>query len=83
MFLRNFIKGRRSKKTMRTRLKLFRVKHKLTQEQIADKIGYGRMTYANVENGKRNPSKNFCEALGKAFGLSLSKVSELMIIDED
>lgn len=68
---------------MRTRLKLFRVKHKLTQEQIAEKIGYGRMTYANVENGKRNPSKNFCVELGKAFGLSLSKVSELMVIDED
>lgn len=68
---------------MRTRLKLFRVKHKLTQEQIADKIGYGRMTYAAVENGKRNPSKAFCEAFSKAFGLSLSKVSELMIIDEE
>lgn len=68
---------------MRTRLKLFRIKHKLTQEQIAEKIGYGRMTYANVENGKRNPSKNFCVALGKHFGLSLSKVSELMVIDED
>lgn len=68
---------------MRTRLKLFRVKHKLTQEQIADKIGYGRMTYANVENGRRNPSKAFYEAFSKAFGLSLSKVSELMIIDED
>lgn len=68
---------------MRTRLKLFRVKHKLTQEQIAEKIGYGRMTYANVENGKRNPSKNFCAGLAKAFGLSLSKVSELMVIDED
>lgn len=68
---------------MRTRLKLFRVKHKLTQEQIAEKIGYGRMSYASVENGKRNPSKAFCVAFSKAFGLSLSKVSELMIIDED
>ena len=68
---------------MRTRLKLFRVQHKLTQEQFANKIGYGRMTYANVENGKRNPSKNFCVEIAKAFGLSLTKVSELMIVDED
>lgn len=68
---------------MRTRLKLFRVKHKLTQEQIAEKIGYGRMTYAAVENGKRNPSKNFCVEFGRAFGLSLSKVSELMLVDEE
>lgn len=68
---------------MRTRLKLFRVQHKLTQEQFANKIRYGRMTYANVENGKRNPSKNFCVEIAKAFGLSLTKVSELMIVDED
>lgn len=68
---------------MRTRLKVFRIKLKLTQEQFAEKMGYGRMTYANVENGKRNPSKGFCTALGKTYGLSLSKVSELMIIDED
>ena len=68
---------------MRTKLKIFRIKLKLTQEQFADKMGYGRMTYANVENGKRNPSKAFCVALGKAFGLSLSKVSELMLIDEE
>ena len=82
MFLLNF-KNERRNKTMRTRLKLFRVQHKLTQEQISGKIGYGRMTYANVENGKRNPSKNFCVEFAKAFGLSLSKVSELMVIDED
>lgn len=68
---------------MRTKLKVFRIKQKLTQEQIAEKIGYGRMSYAAVENGNRNPSKNFCIAFAEAFGLTLSKVSELMIIDED
>ena len=41
------------------------------------------MTYAAVENGKRNPSKNFCVEFGRAFGLSLSKVSELMLVDEE
>ena len=52
---------------MRLNLKLFRVSHDLTQEEIAEKIGVSRVTYYNVESGNRGGQldvfwKNFQEA---------------------
>ena len=70
-------------KTGRTELKLFRVRHNLTQEQTAARIGCGRMTYAAVENGKRKPSARFREDFQKAFNISDKNFVELMKIDTD
>lgn len=68
-------------KKMRTNLKLFRVKQKLSQEQIADKIGCIRATYSAIENAKRNGRQVFWDDLQKAFGLSFEAVEELKQID--
>ena len=54
---------------MRTTLKLLRVKHNLTQEEMADKIGVSRCTYAAIENGTRNGRDFFWESLQKAFNI--------------
>ena len=39
---------------MRTNLKLFRVKKKLSQDEFADVIGCTRATYSSIESGKRD-----------------------------
>lgn len=67
---------------MRTRLKVFRIEQGLSQEQIAKEIGYNRMTYAAVENGKREPTLRFCSALSRAFGITLDEVMQLMSPDK-
>jgi len=54
---------------MRTNLKLLRVKHGLTQEGMAEKIGCTRCTYAAIETGARNGRKFFWQSLQKAFGI--------------
>ena len=62
----------------RTNLKVFRVKHHLTQEEMAKKIGgYTRQAYAYVENGKRDGRKSFWKDLQKAFNVPDSEMWEL------
>lgn len=41
---------------MRNILRSKRQNKKLTQQQIAEKLGISRSAYTNIENGVRNPS---------------------------
>lgn len=52
---------------MRINLKVFRVQHNLTQDEIAEKIGCTRATYSAIENGIRDGRKTFWKALQHAF----------------
>lgn len=54
---------------MRTKLKIFRVSHKLTQQQMAEKLGYKRAYYGHVENGFADGSEHFWKQLKSTFGL--------------
>lgn len=54
---------------MRMNLKIFRVKHKLSQEEIAERIGFSRAAYAAVEAGRRDGRQSFWIALQKAFNI--------------
>lgn len=67
----------------RTQLKILRVKHGLSQEKMAVRLGYTRNHYAAIENGKRGPTPNFIDALGSAFGLTYEEAKELMERDNE
>lgn len=67
---------------MRKDLLIFRVAHGLSQERFAELIGFHRMTYADVENGKREPSLKFVTAISTAFEMPLSEVVEMMKVYE-
>ena len=54
---------------MRLNLKVFRVKHGMTQEKIAERIGHTRASYSAIEAGKRNGREAFWNALQKAFNI--------------
>ncbi len=54
---------------LRVNLKCFRVKQQLTQEEMAEKIGVIRCTYAAIENGTRNGRDHFWNALQNAFNI--------------
>lgn len=63
---------------MRTNLKVFRVKNRLSQQEISDKIGCQRVTYSAIENGKRNGRQTFWKDLQNAFSIPESEMWELM-----
>lgn len=54
---------------MRTELKVLRVKHNLTQKELADKVGVSNPTYNLIEQGKRKGSADFWLAIKKVFNL--------------
>lgn len=66
---------------MRTKLKIFRITHKLNQHQMAAKLGYERAYYGHIERGYQEGSAAFWERLQKAFALTDDELQELKEID--
>lgn len=62
---------------MRMKLRIFRIKHNLTQEGMAKRLCFSRNQYARVENGEQEPSIRFLVNLSEAFGISLDEAKEL------
>lgn len=61
----------------RHKLKVFRVKHNLTQQQLADQLGVSLSTYNLIEAGKRRGSEVFWLKLQTTFNLEGGEVWEL------
>lgn len=67
----------------RRNLKVFRVKHGLSQAQMAEKIGVARSVYAQAESGKRGCSASFLTKLQKAFNVPDADMWELTKIYDE
>lgn len=63
---------------VRKELKKLRIDHDYTQEKMAVRLGYNRELYAAVENGKREPSLRFINALMTAFGLTYEQAQAVL-----
>lgn len=57
-------------------LKQIRLENKWTQQYVADKIGFTKSAYSNIENQNRSPSLKVAIQLQKMFGLSIEKLLE-------
>jgi len=65
---------------MRTRIKEFRARHDLTQEDLAKKVDVRRETIVFLEKGKYNPSLRLACQVAKALKTT---VEELFIFDKN
>ncbi|MBW2975798.1 helix-turn-helix transcriptional regulator [Candidatus Woesearchaeota archaeon] len=65
---------------MKTRIKEFRARHNLTQEELAKKVGVRRETIVFLEKGKYNPSLQLAHDVAKVLK---AKIEELFVFDED
>lgn len=63
---------------MKTRIKEFRAKYNLTQEDLAKKVGVRRETILFLEKGKYNPSLQLAHDIAKALKTT---VEELFIFN--
>ena len=70
-------KGRRY---VKTRIKEFRARYDLTQEELAQKVGVRRETIVFLEKGKYNPSLKLAYNIANVLN---SKIEELFIFDDE
>jgi putative transcriptional regulator len=64
---------------MKTRIKEFRAKCNLTQNELAEKVGVRRETIVFLEKGKYNPSLKLAYEIAKVFEMPIEGV---FIFDE-
>ena len=57
--------------SMKNRLKEFRAKHNLTQEDLADQVGVSRQSIISIEKGKYDPSLSLALEIAKVFEVSI------------
>ena len=67
----------------RTALKVFRVKHKMTQAEFAEKVGCSCSMYALIEQGNRTGTLDFWQKVKTAFNISDAEMWALTKIDEE
>jgi putative transcriptional regulator len=65
---------------MKTRIKEYRAKYDMTQEDLAQKVGVRRETIVFLEKGKYNPSLKLAHDVAKALN---AKIDELFIFEEE
>ncbi|VVB54037.1 Helix-turn-helix [uncultured archaeon] len=65
---------------MKTRIKEFRAKYDLTQEDLAKKVGVRRETIVFLEKGKYNPSLRLAYDISKTLN---SKIEELFLFEDE
>ena len=65
---------------MKTRIKEFRARYDLTQEDLARKVGVRRETILFIEKGKYNPSLKLAYDIAKALNTT---IEELFIFEID
>jgi len=63
---------------MKTRIKEFRARYDLTQEDLAKKVGVRRETIVFLEKGKYNPSLRLAHDIAEALETT---IDELFIFD--
>lgn len=56
------------------RMKVARVEHDLSQEQLGERVGVTRQTISMIESGNYNPTLNLCIAICKELGKTLDEL---------
>jgi len=64
---------------MKNRLKVLRVMHGMTQEELARRLGVTRQTIIAIEKGKYDPSLKLAFKIAKLFNM---KVEDIFLYDE-
>lgn len=57
---------------MNKKLRISRIEHDVSQEQLAEIVGVTRQTISLIESQKYNPSLNLCVAICKALNKTLN-----------
>ncbi|NSW92512.1 MAG: helix-turn-helix transcriptional regulator [Firmicutes bacterium] len=62
---------------IKTRIKEYRTKHSMTQEELAVLVGVRRETIVHLENGRYNPSLKLALDIAKVFHARVEDIFEI------
>jgi len=65
---------------MRTKIKEFRARYNMTQEELARRVGVRRETIVFLEKGKYNPSLKLAYKIARVFN---ARIEDLFIFEEE
>lgn len=65
---------------IRTKLKEYRAKYNMTQEDLAQRVGVRRETIGNLEKGRYNPSLVLAWNIAKVFEVP---IEEIFTVEDD
>ena len=68
---------------IRNKLREFRARYRMTQEELARSVGVTRQTIIAIENGKYLPSLKLAFKLAKAFNVKIEDLFEYREFEED
>ena len=60
--------------SLHTRIRELRARDRLSQEELAQKVGVRRETIGNLENGRYNPSLKLVMDIAKVFGCTVEEL---------
>lgn len=63
---------------IKNRIKEFRARFNMKQEDLAKKVGVRRETIGNLENGKYNPSLVLAWNIAKEFDVKIEDIFEVV-----
>jgi putative transcriptional regulator len=61
---------------LKTKIREYRAKHDMKQEELASLVGVRRETIGNLENGRYNPSLKLAMDIAKVFGVTVEELFE-------
>ena len=60
--------------SLTTRIREYRLRDRMSQEELAQRVGVRRETIGNLENGKYNPSLALAWHIAEVFGVRIEDV---------
>lgn len=57
--------------SLTTRIREYRIRDHMSQEELAQRVGVRRETIGNLENGKYNPSLKLAMDIAQVFGCTV------------
>lgn len=63
---------------IKTRIKEYRARHNMKQDDLAKLVGVRRETIGNLEIGRYNPSLKLAMDIAKVFGCTVEEIFEFV-----
>ena len=60
--------------SLTTRIREYRLRDRMSQEELAQRVGVRRETIGNLENGKYNPSLKLAMDIAHVFGCTVEDI---------